>query len=65
MPEELVIRAVTNKHHTIITTQLNAKEYPRTAITVLYLKRWHSFPEITWSLFDQYIALLNLGSKAG
>ncbi|WP_422450134.1 MULTISPECIES: hypothetical protein [unclassified Endozoicomonas] len=41
MPAELVIRAVKNKRRTIITTLLDAEEYPRTEIIALYLKRWH------------------------
>ena len=41
MPAELVIRAVKNKRRTIITTLLDADEYPRTEIIALYLKRWH------------------------
>ena len=41
MPGELVIRAVKNKHRTIVTTLLDAEEYSRTEIIALYLKRWH------------------------
>ena len=41
MPEELVIRAVRNKRRTIVTTLLDAEEYPRTEIIALHLKRWH------------------------
>ena len=41
MPGELVIRAVKNKHSTIVTTLLDAEEYSRTEIIALYLKRWH------------------------
>lgn len=41
MPKELVIRAVKNKRRTIITTLLDVKEFPRTEIIALYLKRWH------------------------
>ena len=41
MSEELIIRAVRNKKRIIVTTLLDAEEYPRTEIIALYLKRWH------------------------
>lgn len=41
MPEELIIRAVKNKRRTIVTTLLDAEEYPRTEIIALYLERWN------------------------
>ena len=41
MPAELIVRAVRNKHRTIVTTMLDADEYSRTEVIGLYLKRWH------------------------
>ena len=41
MPEDLVIRAVRNKRRIVVTTLLDAEEYPRTEIIALHLKRWH------------------------
>ena len=41
MPEDLIIRAVRNKRRIVVTTLLDAEEYPRTEIIALYLKRWH------------------------
>ncbi len=41
MPEELIIRAVKNKRRIIVTTLLDAEEYPRSEIIALYLKRWN------------------------
>ncbi len=41
VPKELTVRVIKNKKRIIVTTLLNAEEYPRSEIVSLYLARWH------------------------
>lgn len=41
VPSELMIRVVKSKKRVIVTTLLNAEDYPRSEIVSLYLKRWN------------------------
>ena len=41
VPDELTVRVVKSKKRVIVTTLLDADEYPRSEIISLYLARWH------------------------
>jgi|TARA_B100001059_G_scaffold230267_1_gene264241 hypothetical protein len=41
VPDELTVRIVKSKKRTIVTTLLDAAEYPRREIVSLYQERWH------------------------
>ena len=41
VPDELTIRVIKSKNRIIVTTLRDADQYPRLAITRLYLDRWH------------------------